>query len=232
MYDIIELNNKTFSDLKEIAQSLNIPKYDDLKRQDLIYKILDTQALIPVKLEIQKEKKPVKRTPVHHPKTNHHRETIKKPVVNEIEMTPLSFDVQENTITADDSLLNLNNNEPTDLLFDLEPSDVGTMFENPVEDIEIEEKEKSDIDLIKEKGDDFIGSENKPLNESEEITQANKEEKEPLKVIKSRERKDEYTFEFDGIVTSQGVLEIMPDGTWSVPAAETTTDSDLMDPMI
>ena len=27
-------------------------------------------------------------------------------------------------------------------------------------------------------------------------------------------------------------LEIMPDGTWSFPAAETTTDSDLMDPMI
>ena len=29
---------------------------------------------------------------------------------------------------------------------------------------------------------------------------------------KPRERREEYTFEFDGIISSQGVLEIMPDG--------------------
>ena len=47
MYDIIELNNKLVSELKEIALKLNIPKADKLKKQDLIYKILDYQALNP-----------------------------------------------------------------------------------------------------------------------------------------------------------------------------------------
>lgn len=45
MYDILELNNKLLSDLKEIAKQLNIKRIDSLKKQDLIYKILDEQAL-------------------------------------------------------------------------------------------------------------------------------------------------------------------------------------------
>lgn len=47
MYDIIELNNKTLNELKEIAKELNIPKHEGLKKQDLIYKILDFQAVNP-----------------------------------------------------------------------------------------------------------------------------------------------------------------------------------------
>ena len=47
MYDIIELNGKLLSELKDIAKKLNVPKYDLLKKQELIYKILDQQALNP-----------------------------------------------------------------------------------------------------------------------------------------------------------------------------------------
>jgi transcription termination factor Rho len=45
MYDIIELNNKLVGELKDIAKGLNIPKWDALKKQELIYKILDHQAI-------------------------------------------------------------------------------------------------------------------------------------------------------------------------------------------
>jgi transcription termination factor Rho len=45
MYDIIELNEKQLSELQEIAQSLGITKVDALSKQDLIYKILDQQAI-------------------------------------------------------------------------------------------------------------------------------------------------------------------------------------------
>ena len=43
MYDIIELNGKLVAELKEIAKELNIEKYEGLKKQDLIYQILDHQ---------------------------------------------------------------------------------------------------------------------------------------------------------------------------------------------
>ena len=45
MYDIIELSRKLLPDLKEIAKELDIKKPESFKKQDLIYKILDTQAI-------------------------------------------------------------------------------------------------------------------------------------------------------------------------------------------
>lgn len=47
MYDILQLNDKLVSELREIANKLNIPNYDELRKQELIYKILDVQALNP-----------------------------------------------------------------------------------------------------------------------------------------------------------------------------------------
>ena len=46
MYDIIELSRKLLPDLKEIAKELDIKKVESFKKQDLIYKILDTQAIL------------------------------------------------------------------------------------------------------------------------------------------------------------------------------------------
>lgn len=45
MYDIIELNDMLVSDLRAIAEKLNITDHDELRKQELIYKILDKQAL-------------------------------------------------------------------------------------------------------------------------------------------------------------------------------------------
>ncbi|SMO68238.1 transcription termination factor Rho [Solitalea koreensis] len=45
MYDIIELNDKLVSELREIAKNLEVSDYDELKKQELIYKILDKQAI-------------------------------------------------------------------------------------------------------------------------------------------------------------------------------------------
>jgi len=45
MYDILELNKKLVPELREIAKELNIKRIELLKKQDLVYKILDTQAI-------------------------------------------------------------------------------------------------------------------------------------------------------------------------------------------
>ena len=47
MYDILELNDKLLNELKEIARLMSIANYDELRKQELIYKILDQQALNP-----------------------------------------------------------------------------------------------------------------------------------------------------------------------------------------
>ena len=61
MYDILELNEKLLSELRQIAKELNVKRIESYKKKELIYKILDQQAMVateetaPVEA---KEKKP------------------------------------------------------------------------------------------------------------------------------------------------------------------------------
>ena len=45
MYDILQLNDMLVPELKEVASKLGIKGYHKLTKQDIIYKILDQQAL-------------------------------------------------------------------------------------------------------------------------------------------------------------------------------------------
>ena len=56
MYDILELNKKLVSELRQIAKDLNVKKADSLRKQDLVYKILDQQAI-----NATEESEPVKK---------------------------------------------------------------------------------------------------------------------------------------------------------------------------
>src|SRR5690242_14903002 len=47
MYDILQLNDMLVPELHDIAEHLSIPDAKHLNKQDLIYKILDKQALAP-----------------------------------------------------------------------------------------------------------------------------------------------------------------------------------------
>ncbi|MBK6267020.1 transcription termination factor Rho [Marivirga sp. S37H4] len=58
MYNIEELNLKLLSELKEIAEKLGVSQYKKLPKKELIYKILDQQALLPETELPKKESKP------------------------------------------------------------------------------------------------------------------------------------------------------------------------------
>src|SRR6478735_1822239 len=47
MYNIEELEVRLLSELKEIAEQLSIPNVKKLQKKELIYKILDQQAVLP-----------------------------------------------------------------------------------------------------------------------------------------------------------------------------------------
>ncbi|MBN2596052.1 MAG: transcription termination factor Rho [Marinifilaceae bacterium] len=64
MYDILELNKKLVPELREIAKELNVKKIESFKKQDLIYRILDQQAIVA-----SERKTPEKKTPLKRPKS-------------------------------------------------------------------------------------------------------------------------------------------------------------------
>lgn len=56
MYNIIQLNDKSLSELQTIAQDLGIKKADSFKKEELVYKILDEQAIASATKKIAAEK--------------------------------------------------------------------------------------------------------------------------------------------------------------------------------
>lgn len=53
MYDILELNKKLLPELREIGKELKIKRVESYKKQDLVYKILDTQAIVNAERKMQ-----------------------------------------------------------------------------------------------------------------------------------------------------------------------------------
>ena len=58
MYDILELNKKLLPELREVAKQLGIKRVESLKKQDLVYKILDTQAIQEAEKSTKKQGEP------------------------------------------------------------------------------------------------------------------------------------------------------------------------------
>ena len=55
-YNILELSQKLLPELQEIAKSLNIQEVSDLKKEDLVYRILDEQAISLASIQEEKKK--------------------------------------------------------------------------------------------------------------------------------------------------------------------------------
>ncbi len=101
MYNIEDLNVRLLSELKEIAENLGVKNFKKLPKKELIYKILDQQAVTPEET-VEKTKKPAREPEIEQPKkeTRSHiakRENVARP---EADFTPTS---PEET-TSDDLL--------------------------------------------------------------------------------------------------------------------------------
>ena len=89
MYDILELSKKLLPELRDIARELKVKKPESLKKQDLIYKILDQQAIEATeKKPVIKTESFVLRSPIENNQDNDSgqrrdkRPRTRKPVIN------------------------------------------------------------------------------------------------------------------------------------------------------
>ncbi len=189
MYDILALNEKKLEDLKEIAKGLNIKKITSLKKQDLIYRILDEQAINPKAAEPKKETAPKKDTPSEKTAKTDQGKTNDK----------ASNDSKDAKSDGDKS----NNRRPRRERFD----------KNKQKNGKAEGEHKSN-----ENGSDDNASKNSdnPQKKSNNDQKNNRRDnKHDHKKNNHREKKsaaEQYGYNFDGIIVSEGVLEIMPDG--------------------
>ena len=76
MYNIIQLNEKSLPELQAIAQELGIKKPDSFKKEELVYKILDEQAIVGAtkKVAADKQKEERKAEKQKRPRANAKKE--------------------------------------------------------------------------------------------------------------------------------------------------------------
>jgi transcription termination factor Rho len=204
MYDIIELNDKPINELKDIASELNVPKYDSLKKQELIYKILDQQALNPTTEEIQKEKKERNRVLRPRKKTGEENYVKIELPKNGEKDNIISSEHVNKELVVDQTAVQLSDESLTPVI-----------IEDPEEPVITAETDNSERPEDNKEKEEVIPNDNQEgENDSKECQKPEDQEKrEPIQKSKFYERRSQdLVTEFDGIVTSEGVLEIMPDG--------------------
>ena len=203
MYDIIELNGKLVSELKEIAFKLNIPKADKLKKQDLIYKILDYQALNPESAASIKEAEKLKNASFNEHYS--HREEPKE--------TNESRPDENNGIAPNTSLFEENET----LNFPEPEKEFEYSFETPVEVVPdagdiVVDLPAEDNSVIKEQsnpqGDEAENRSNFEKRKRHERFQKPEGER----MGQPYQKPYDVSNDLNGFVTSEGVLEIMIDG--------------------
>ena len=177
MYDILELNKKLVSDLRAIARQLGIKKVESIKKQELIYKILDQQAI-----NDSKDKKSYKAPEKAPEKKDRIRKVIKK-------VEPIDSQKTE---------------DKTDVKTEVKKEE--RKFDR--KDVRKEEPRKKEVKVV-EKETSIVVEEKPQLQERSKHETNGK--KEHFHQRNQRKPKDKL-YDFDGIISNSGVLEVMPEG--------------------
>jgi transcription termination factor Rho len=236
MYDILELSEKLLPDLRQIAKDLDIKRVESFKKQELIYKILDEQAI-----KASSERKPERRA--DRPKNRRGRPPKEQPAINPQatnapEVTP---EVASEPVSSQSVVIKTVETvgEPEvrprkiieirkkTALIDKEaiaiPEEEEVLIPNAEQEVEAEvEFVKSDdgvesAPVVGEKPEQSQEREapsRKQWNQNRENqqNQFQGQERPVRERHQPRDRKEEKPYEFEGIVNALGVLEIMPDG--------------------
>ncbi|WP_298903784.1 transcription termination factor Rho [uncultured Psychroserpens sp.] len=196
MFEISELKAKKLPELQEIAQKLNVPKYRSLKKLDLVYQILDFQAANPdaVKKEVapptpkkEEQKKP---TQQRKPRARVEKKQAQNSSQQKMELDDKKEDKpsQNNPNDKKDNRTNQRNNQNNDT----RSKNSNDSKPNPRQK---DNKQNQSKDHKKTNTRHKDGNTHK--------NNGNKD---------SRNRYREPDFEFDAIIESEGVLDIMQDG--------------------
>ncbi len=206
MYDILELNKKLVSELRDIAKKLKIKKVDSLKKQDIVYKILDQQAISAT--ESRKDEKSVRRR-INKSKTSEpayrgrnisetERKTERRVERNEERRVERN---EERKLEQNEERKLEQNEERNETLM----KDKEKLVDETIQLLDKEQKMKNSNDNNRD-----ISNEN--INNGYKADIAQKEKIENTVNTKSEKRPQGKINDFDGIISNSGVLEIMPDG--------------------
>lgn len=228
MYDILQLNQKTVIELKDLAKELGIKKYQKLKKEDLIYQVLDHQAANPQSVKSTQTKEKKKETSKEETPKAENRPK-EKSIISD---TKAEAKKEEKEVPQEEKKVAYPKKAPSE-------RKVRPRLEaqKKAENTPAEEKSAPSSDSRKETSSEKVSEENSTTKQN---TRPNPRERQnnqqksngqnqqsnghanannnnqrqqntnPNQNQNQKPKKQEY--DFDGIIDAEGVLEMMPDG--------------------
>ena len=198
MFEISQLKEKKLTDLQEIAKKLNVPKYRSMKKLDLVYQILDQQAADPKAVKAVVAPQPSSETKTQTPPARKPRQRVQKPARNE---------QQQNSDKAQD------NKPEVEAVPIAESTQKTEATPNVVVPQNKEEKKPVHKPNPRPRNDNQKKPNPRPDNNPNKNQHKNQKSGNVDKGNKdTRNRYRDPDFEFDAIIESEGVLDVMQDG--------------------
>lgn len=223
MYDILELNKKLVSELREIAKELDVKKADKLKKDELVYKILDQQAITPAKIKKEEPAGTKKEEPANI-KKDYSREHKRTNSPGRSGNHPRSGQ-KTNTAPRNDNKPAENGQPSKDHRKEQAPHQnkrpqSNNTSQQPSSAANQQSNGNTGQQPVGNTSQQSSGNTGKPAysnaNQQASSQQASSNEgqvgSQDQKKRFPEKKKEEVTYNFDGIVISEGVLEIMQDG--------------------
>ncbi|WP_339634647.1 transcription termination factor Rho [Bizionia echini] len=204
MFEISQLKAMKLPELQEIAQKLNVSKYRSLKKLDLVYQILDHQAANPkaVKEVVSTETK--SETPKAKPAEKAPRKRVQKPTRDTNK--PSAERPSETSTPNSTTETNKDNNKDS-----ASNNNKQAATEKPKAPQKQNKPNPRTKPNTPHKRDDKNGN-TKDDKQKDNRPQNQKHDKKNNGNKDTRNRYREPDFEFDAIIESEGVLDIMQDG--------------------
>jgi transcription termination factor Rho len=200
MYDILQLNDMLVPELLDIAEQLKIPSAKKLDKQELVYKILDRQAIVSSEKSEAPGEKPKRKRIIKTSTANSSEEAFVESGDDKAKKLEPKKDMRKK--------------EEKPLVKKLKKREeqletTPQVQQMPMaEDEDMEEDQQNDEQPeTDEEGNDIS------QDESEAAAESNRQggDQQQNKVYPQR-RNDAFNIEFDGVIQAEGVLEMMPDG--------------------
>ncbi|MFT6798060.1 MAG: transcription termination factor Rho [Nonlabens sp.] len=228
MFQIADLKSKKLPELQDIAKGLNVPKFKQLRKLDLVYKILDLQASNP---EVVKNLDPevITSLATTAPETSDNKTNI-SPTSNVLKKVPQKREPKPSNVKAprsessgtDETSKDKNDRKPREPRPRKETNkpnprrprnEQNDPTDNKNESNESEDSKNGNRKDNRNDNSDKNDSRTSSSRQKNPRSNSNTNQNNVPKGNKdTRNRYRDPDFEFDGIIESEGVLDMMPDG--------------------
>ena len=186
-YDILQLNDMLVPELKDLAKEKGIKNLNKLNKQELIYKILDEQAVS------EKDDSPSSK----NSSQNEEEKTKKRP---------------RKKVAVGDKSTMFQKTEPKQEIQEIEEEEIE-VEEIEEEEVEVQEEIAETVD-VSEQGDSRNDQRDDSRNDRRDDSRNDRRDDSRNDDNRGNDRAKSPVFniELDGIIEGEGILEMMPDG--------------------